>query len=121
MSDGDGRSKLFRLSSLRIPRVEPPTPPTLRLRLRTKLVVAMVFAALVPVGIVALLATGVILSSLEGGLREDADRQLTVGLNLVLRSVERLGDECVQLSESRRLASALAENDLAGIEAWLAD
>ena len=93
MTEGDGRSKLFRLSSLRIPRVEPPPPPTLRLRLRTKLVVAMVFAALVPVGIVALLATGVILSSLEGGLREDADRQLTVGLHLVLRSVERLGDE----------------------------
>ena len=116
-----GRSKLFRLSSLRIPRVEPPTPPVLRLRLRTKLVVAMVFAALVPVVIVALLATGVILSSLEGGLREDADRQLTVGLNLVLRSVERLGDECVQLSESNQLAEALAKNDVAAIEAWLSE
>ena len=86
-------SRLFRLSTLRIPKVEPPTPPTLRLRLRTKLVVAMVFAALVPAVIVALLATGVILSSLEAGLREDAERQLTVALNLVLRSAERLGDE----------------------------
>jgi HAMP domain-containing protein len=115
-----GRSKLFRLSSLRIPRVEPPTPPTLRLRLRTKLVVAMLFAALVPVVIVALLATGVILSSLEGGLREDADRQLTVGLNLVLRAVERLGDECVQMSESPDLAAALANKDTKAMEAWLA-
>ena len=118
-----GRSKLFRLSSLRVPRVDIPhaPPPTLRLRLRTKLVVAMVFASLVPVVIVALLATGVILSSLEGGLREDADRQLTVGLNLVLRSVERLGDECVQLSESYELANALANNDLAAIEGWLSN
>ena len=116
-----GRSRLFRLSSLRVPSVDPPAPPTLRLRLRTKLVVAMLFAALVPVLIVALLATGVILSSLEGSLREDADRQLTVGLNLVLRAVERLGDECVQLSESSELADALARDDRRAIESWLAN
>src|SRR5690606_31756026 len=86
---------------------KPVTPPPLRLRLRTKLVVAMALAALVPVAIVATIATGVILSSLESGLRSDADRQLTVGLNLILRSVERLGDETVQLSESTDLAIAL--------------
>jgi len=85
-----------------------PTPGLrLRLRLRTKLVVAMALAALVPVAIVATIATGVILSSLETSLRADADRQLTVGLNLILRSVERLGDETVQLSESSDLALAL--------------
>ena len=100
----------FRITTaLRIPRLDTQLPPPkLGLRLRTKLVVAMVFAALLPVLIVALLATGVILSSLEAGLREDADRQLTVGLNLVLRSVERLGDECVQLSESSDLAAAFS-------------
>jgi signal transduction histidine kinase len=81
--------------------------PRLRLRLRTKLVVALVLASLVPVLIVALLATNVILSSLETSLGEDAARQLTVGLNLVLRSVERIGDECVQLSEANELAAAL--------------
>ena len=64
----------------------------------------MALAALVPVAIVATIATGVILSSLEAGLRDDADRQLTVGLNLILRSVERLGDETVQLSEIERAA-----------------
>ena len=69
--------------------------PRLRLKLRTKLAVAMLFAALVPAVVVALLATGGILSSLETGLREDADRQLMVGLNLILRSIERLGDETV--------------------------
>jgi signal transduction histidine kinase len=95
-----------------------PTPPELRLRMRTKLVAAMVFAALVPVVIVALLATRVILSSLETGLREDADRQLTVGLNLVLRAVERLGDETVQLSESSDLVTAVRDGP-AALDNWL--
>ena len=57
--------------------------------------IAMLFAALVPVLLVASIAVGVILSSLEIGLREDADRQLTVGLNLILRAVERLGEVSV--------------------------
>ena len=90
----------------------------IRLRLRTKLAVAMGFAALVPVLVVALLATGVILSSLEASLREDADRQLGVALNLVLRSVERLGDETVRLAEAGELAGALDRP--AALEAWLA-
>jgi len=90
----------------------------LRLRLRTKLVIAMACAALVPVMVVALLATGVILSSLEASLREDADRQLTVGLNLILRSVERLGDETVQLAESHDLAGALGSPR--ALETWIA-
>jgi two-component system NtrC family sensor kinase len=90
----------------------------LQLRLRSKLAVAMLFAALVPAVIVSLLATGVILSSLETGLREDADRQLMVGLNLILRGVERLGDETVQLAESSELATALPST--AALEGWLA-
>jgi signal transduction histidine kinase len=89
-----------------------------RLRLRTKLVIAMVFAALVPAVIVALLATGVILSSLEASLREDADRQLGVGLNLILRSVERLGEEAAQLAETTELVEALGHPDQ--LEAWFA-
>ncbi|HSK01140.1 MAG TPA: HAMP domain-containing protein, partial [Kofleriaceae bacterium] len=102
-------TRLFRITTaLRIPAGGAEAPaPKLRLRLRTKLVIAMVMAALVPVLIVALLATSVLLSSLESSLREDAARQLTVGLNLVLRAVERLGDECVQLSESAELVAAL--------------
>lgn len=108
-----------RAGEQRAPRIiKSAPPPELRLRLRTKLVVAMVFASLVPVVIVALLATRVILSSLEAGLREDADRQLAVGLSLVLRAVERLGDETVQLSESGDLIAAL-EKGQDGIETWL--
>ena len=104
---------------LRLPRPVDAKPPELRLRLRTKLVIAMALAALVPAAIVATIATGVILSSLEAGLHEDADRQLTVGLNLILRSVERLGDETVQLAESSDLANAMRTGP-AAIEAWFA-
>ncbi|MBA3462207.1 MAG: GAF domain-containing protein [Deltaproteobacteria bacterium] len=117
-----GRSQRFRIpskapSNPRI--VKPVPPPKLRLRLRSKMVVAMAFAGLVPVLIVAVLATRVILSSLEAGLREDARRQLTVGLNLVLRAVERIGDECVQLSESQELVAAIDIGPQA-LEAWIA-
>ncbi|HEY1554456.1 MAG TPA: ATP-binding protein [Kofleriaceae bacterium] len=93
--------------------------PQLRLKLRTKLVVAMAFASLVPVAIIATIATGVILSSLESGLRDDADRQLTVGLNLTLRAVERFREDTVQLSESSELATAMSKGTPA-IETWLA-
>jgi len=107
--DPSSFTRRFRITTaFRLPTFDTQAPvPKLRLRLRTKLVVAMVFAALVPVLIVALLATSVILSSLEAGLREDSERQLTVGLSLVLRAVERLGDECTRLSESDELATAL--------------
>jgi hypothetical protein len=122
--DTPTKARRFRLTTRRMPRLTQTPVPELRLRLRTKLVVAMVFAALVPVVIVALLATRVILSSLENELREDADRQLTVGLSLVLRAVERLGDESVQLAESSDLIEALQRDPGAerarAIERWLA-
>ncbi len=128
--------KRRKVTTLRMPRLTTtPGPPELRPRLRTRFVLAMAVAALVPVAIVALIATRVILNSLENGLREDADRQLTTGLNLVLRSVERLGDEAVQLSEDNdlgrsmdvrakvppdRVATIEGENAEAGIESWFA-
>ncbi|HEX4421411.1 MAG TPA: ATP-binding protein [Kofleriaceae bacterium] len=106
------------LPARRAARSEPAPARQLRLRLRTKLVVAMAFAALVPVLIVALLATSVILSSLETSLREDADRQLGVAINLILRAVERLGDETIQLAESSDLPATFDDQD--ALEAWLA-
>jgi signal transduction histidine kinase len=117
------RRSVGRIITEKILKVQPSVvdspPPQLRLRLRTKLVIAMAFAALVPVAIVAMIATGVILSSLEAGLREDSDRQLTVGTNLILRSVERLGDETVQLAESGDLALAMRTGS-AAVETWFA-
>ena len=103
-----------------LPKPEPaePEPHGAGLRLRSKLVIAMVLAALVPVVVVAAIATGVILSNLEQGLHEDADRQLTVGLNLILRSIERFGDEAVQLSESPDVGAAIQTRT--GLDGWLA-
>jgi len=118
-----GRSKRFRRMGSSRPRTTRTTrvvpTPKLRLKLRSKLVVAMVFAALVPVILVAVLATRVILSSLESGLRDEAGRQLTVGTNLVLRAVERLSDEAVQLSESQELLEAITRS-AHDIEKWIA-
>jgi signal transduction histidine kinase len=113
------RLSRFRITTSKTPRLARSNPPKLRLRMRTKLVVAMVFAALVPVLIVALLATRVILNNLESGLRDDAERQLTVALNLVLRAVERLGDETVQLADSPGLSDALSRGP-SGLEQWIA-
>ena len=120
--DDAGGSRRLRLLTGKLPRIVHTAPPKLRLRLRTKLVVAMLFAALVPVAILATLATSVILSSLVTGLREDADRQLTVGLNLILRAVERIGDEVVQLSETSELAAAIpaGPGPEAALDSWLA-
>jgi signal transduction histidine kinase len=112
------QSRRLTILTARLPRILQAPTPELRLRLRTKLVVAMLFAALVPVAIVAALASSVILSSLEDDLREDADRQLTVAINLLVRSVERLGDETVQMSESPELGAAVAKGPRE-IEAWL--
>jgi signal transduction histidine kinase len=111
-------SSIFRLPPRPVTPMPAPPPP-LRMKLRRKLVFAMVVAALVPVAIVAMIATGVILSSLETGLRDDADRQLTVGLNLILRAVERLGDETVQLSESNELVTAMQAGAPA-LDGWMA-
>ena len=125
VEDARTPSSLRKLSSgiFKIPRPVPapaPPPRAVGFRLRTKLVIAMIFAALVPVVIVASIATGVILSNLEAGLREDADRQLTVGLNLILRSVERFGDEAVQLSESSDLIESIRDpKQQSGLERWL--
>jgi signal transduction histidine kinase len=83
-----------------------PFPP---LRLRSKLVLSLAAAALVPVAVVAIVAVTVILDNLDRDLRRDAERQLDVGLNLVLRSAERLGDEVTQLSSTGGLATAIGQ------------
>ncbi len=88
----------------------------LELRLRAKLTAVLVLAALVPMAVVATIAVGVVLGTLERGLRVETERQLGVGLNLVLRTVERLGDDAAQLSASSELSRALAEGKVAVVE-----
>jgi two-component system, NtrC family, sensor kinase len=83
--------------------------PFPNLRLRSKLVLSLSLAALVPVAVVAVVAVSVILDNIDRGLRDDAERQLDVGLNLVLRTAERLGDEVVQLAAASGMAPAIGQ------------
>ena len=91
----------------------------MRVRLRSRLVFAMALAALLPVLVVAVVATQAIFSSLERGLRSDAERQLSVATNLLLRQLERLGDETAQLANSGDLPLAM-RNGGRELDAWLA-
>jgi two-component system NtrC family sensor kinase len=82
-----------------------------RARLRTKLALSLSVAALLPMLVVASLASGVVLGNLESGLAGDAERQLEVGLNLTLRSVERFGDDAVRLGSNQSLAAAIPRGE----------
>jgi signal transduction histidine kinase len=81
--------------------------PWARLRLRTKLTTVLVLAALVPMLLVATIAVGVVLGTLDRGLRDETERQRQVALNLILRAVERIGDDAVRLAGSGDLSTAL--------------
>ena len=76
-------------------------------RLRTKLALALSVAALLPMLVVASLASGVVLGSLDRDLRQDVERQLEVGQNLTLRAIERLGEDAVRLASDDALARAV--------------
>jgi signal transduction histidine kinase len=79
-----------------------------KLRLRTKLTAVLVLAALVPMLLVATIAVGVVLGTLDRGLRDETERQREVALNLILRAVERLGDDAVRLAGTGDLSTALS-------------
>lgn len=78
-----------------------------RIRLRGKLVIALVTAALVPIFLVSAIAVSVIVSSLDRGLSHDAQQQVRVAKNLVARSVEGLGEPATALAKSAELVRAL--------------
>jgi signal transduction histidine kinase len=78
------------------------------LRLRHKLGISLVITALLPVLVASWVAVSVVLRSLNVGLQDDTNRQLHVGINLLLRNVERLGHEASRLSRTPELAGALA-------------
>src|SRR5687767_298870 len=82
--------------------------PWVELRLRTKLTTVLVLAALVPMLLVATIAVGVVLGTLDRGLRDETERQRQVALNLILRAVERLGDDAVRFAGTGDLSTALS-------------
>jgi signal transduction histidine kinase len=81
------------------------------LRLRHKLAISLVIAALLPVLVAYWVGASVVLRGLERGLRAETEKQLSVGLNLLLRDIERLGNEATRLSARPRLSEALAEGN----------
>ncbi|RMH45363.1 MAG: HAMP domain-containing protein [Deltaproteobacteria bacterium] len=90
-------------------------PRWARWRLRHKLALSLSIAALLPVAVAAWVATSVVLRGLERDLRAETEQQLAVGMNLVLRHVERYGHDSVRLAAERSLADALAAGDAAAI------
>ncbi len=80
-----------------------------RLRLRHKLALSLSIAALLPVFVASWVAVSVVLRGLDSGLRAETDRQLRVGLSLLLRTVERLGHDAVRLSSSGDLSRAMTD------------
>ncbi len=72
-----------------------------RLRLRHKLGISLIIAALLPVLVAYWVGASVALQGLERGLRAETDKQLSVGLNLLLRDIERLGHEATRLASRR--------------------
>ncbi len=90
-----------------------------RLRLRHKLGASLSIAALLPVIVASWVAVSVVLRGLDRGLRDETDRQLHVGLNLLIRNVERLGHDAVRLSSAGDLSRAMSQGPDA-IEEFLA-
>jgi signal transduction histidine kinase len=93
-----------------------PVRPLRRMRLRAKLALSLSVAALVPMLLVVVLAWGVVFGNLEGSLAQDARRQLLVGLNLTLRSIDRLGHEATRLAGERELPVAIGQGPAATAE-----
>jgi signal transduction histidine kinase len=86
------------------------------LRLGHKLALSLSLAALLPVALAATIAVRIVLGGLEDGLEEQTARQLRVGMNLVLRTVERLGGDAERLASAPGLAQAIDDDDLAVTE-----
>jgi len=82
-----------------------------RLRLRHKLAASLVIAALLPVLVAYWVGASVVLRGLERGLRAETEKQLSVGLNLLLRDIERLGHEATRLASQEFLVEGLSNGD----------
>jgi two-component system, NtrC family, sensor kinase len=87
-------------------------PPTRHLRLpalrlRHKLGVSLVITALLPLLVASWVAVSVVLRSLNQGLHEQTDRQLHVGLTLLVRNVKQIGTEAGRLASDPELGDAV--------------
>ena len=79
-----------------------------RFRLGSKLTVILSIAALLPVATASTVAVRLVLNGLESGVRQQTDRTLRVGLNLMLSNVKEVFEGAGRLAENPRLADRLA-------------
>ncbi len=98
---------------------EPQSPSRRGLRLRQKLALILLLAALVPVAIASSVAVLLVVRGLEEGVRAQTDRTLRVALNLVLGHVEEVFQSSIRLAGSE-LSMALATGRTQAIEEVLA-
>ena len=82
----------------------------LGLRLRHKLAASLVIASLLPVLVAYWVGSSVVLRGLERGLRAETDKQLSVGLNLLIRDIEELGMEATRLASQQPLVQAVHQH-----------
>ena len=80
-----------------------------RLKVGHKLALALAFAALLPLAFAGFAAVRLVLGTLESGLAAQTDRQLEIGLNLLLRAIEGIGEDAAQLAALPALAEGIAE------------
>jgi signal transduction histidine kinase len=93
------------------------SPPRVRFRLKHKVAISLSVAALLPVAIAAWVAVSIVLRGLDAGLMDQTDRQLSIGLSLMLRNVQRFGQDAVRLSRVHSLGQAVAGGPAAVAEA----
>lgn len=78
-----------------------------RWRLRHKLGASLAVAAVLPVVVATWVAVSVIIGGLEDGLRQETDRQLRVGLNLLIKNIKGLGSDAVSVASYGELIRSL--------------
>src|SRR5437660_1475527 len=78
-----------------------------RLRLRHKLSLLLVVAALLPVLLASTVAIRLILQSLKSGARQQTERTMRVALNLMLSHVKEVFEDTNRLAETAGLSDLL--------------
>jgi signal transduction histidine kinase len=78
-----------------------------RLRIRTRLLVWLFIAGVLPLGVASFYSLRVVRSRVDENLARETDRSLRIGLNLVLTWVERISDDAERLGRDPLLRKVL--------------
>jgi signal transduction histidine kinase/HAMP domain-containing protein len=78
-----------------------------RLRIRTKMIIWLFIAGVLPLGVASFYSLRVVRSRVDDNLAKETDRSLRIGLNLVLTWVERISDDAERLGRDPLLRQAL--------------